>query len=195
MRGTGEDGRPGRPIHRAEVAGENRSLHGGHRPRRMDDLVLQGAPIPLPSVAPVVLSDELRLGGSCQAAWSGAKPAGESTAARSLAPCVFDIAWRRAALGHGEPMSHWDPKVRLVIGETSHPSDGRLGDEFANEHHGAPQSAVRHRSADVEAEVDLFEVPVERYRPAEDPGIDEPEPDYARQQAAVESIQFGPGGH
>src|ERR1043166_1218060 len=164
----------------------------GHPPRRVAYLVLQrptGAPA---RITPIMLGDEFRLRRAPQRKEGRADFPGDSPALPAPMPGVAHLT---RPVGR-EPakldrVGHRNAAIRFPPGEQGNPCDPALRHQLANEHHAPAPAAVRRAPPDVEAQVDLVEIAVEGNREAEDPGVEEAEPDQAHQGEPIPCVELG----
>ena len=142
----------------------------------MLDLVLHGAAVPLPGIAPVVFRDELLVGARLQGSGLPDRPRAQlSVEPESVGDPLV------------EPVPHRQRHVVLVVGQPGDGGDGPLGDQLLHEDDPALVPTTH-----IEAQVELLEVPVEGHGDPLQPGVQEEE---AHQRAPVVAdvrVEHGP---
>jgi hypothetical protein len=173
--------------------GEGGGGGGPDFPAGVGDLVFEGGAVALASVAPVVFGDEVGFGvfgdvvGLAEGGGGDVGPSGGGF------PGVVD-ARRGVGFQHGSGAVHGAGDVGFVVAEAGECGDGEAGDDFLDEGDAAADFAGGEGAAGVEAEVDFFEVAVERDGDAAEAGVEEAEADEADEGAVVEEVEGGAGG-
>ena len=185
---AGEDFGDFRAVMVDGVAGEAGLAGHPDSPLGMLNFVFEAAAFALGCVTPIVFGDELGFGAfGGQEGFSCGFNA-HLAAGRAGAPGVFSIGDFAVWAGL-DCVGHGDSGVALVEGEAGDGGDGEFGDELADEDGTALLAA-----ANVEADVDLFKVLMERDGEAEDAGAVELEADEAEPGFVGEEVEFGAGG-
>ena len=155
----------------------------------MLNLVFETTAVFLCRVPPVVFRDELTLRPICwrKACTFGLDSHGEPFPSRT----PRELGSRNVAVGPRVNMvRHWHTRVLLVEDPSGHCGYGAFRHQLANEN-----NASLLTSANIEADVNLLKVLVERDAKTEDACAVELETDQANVGLACERIEFSPGGN
>ena len=160
-------------------------------PAGMRDLVLGGGAAGSFGVAPVVLGDEVfnGVGEDGLEGWGGFD--GEGVPVSGVLPLVADAEDLRGA---GDGVAGGAGGVGLFVEGVGDEGDGAAGDELADEDNAAFACAIGLCAADVEAEVDLFELSVEGDGDAQDADAGEEEADKRDEAMTFKEVKLYTGG-
>jgi hypothetical protein len=148
----------------------------------MLDLVLMRRAVAPSRVAPIVLGDECGLLAVDDQGRRALSPRGDAIPVAAVLPRVIDAVGR-------DPMPRRQRHVRFVVDDARDQRDRDAWHDFLHEHDATAHDAID-RAADVEPQVDLVEVGVERDREPLQPRLQETKRHEADDVAALPRIEF-----